>query len=335
MKKLLASLLAALTVVLMFSGCGAEEPSSSASEPSSQNGNTRAVTPDEESYRFGYSAVTMNNPFFVYIENVMREIIESNGDELITTDPQQDTSKQISQVEDLVTQGIDVLMLCPVDSEGIRPALEAANAAGVVIINFDNNVSDTELVDCILVSNNVNAGYVVGQKVLEDFPEGANIAILHNPTAQSSIDRVTGFRNAIAEAGNASDYIEVAEQDGKASTQDSLPVAENILQANPDLDLFFCINDASAIGAVAALKATDKTGDVLVYGIDGAPEGKNAINDGEMAATGAQSPKSIAEASVDTAYKILAGQEVEHEILVDTFLIDDTNVSQYGLDSWQ
>lgn len=336
MKKWCAIILAVLFVVSMFAGCAEkEESSSSAPGESSSQISSGEGAPSEGPYKFGYTAITLNNPFFGYIEGIMRGIIEGKGDELVSADPQQDVSKQISQIEDMVTQGIDVLMLNPVDSEGVRPGLDACKKAKIPVVNFDNDVADTELVDCILVSNNENAGYIVGKKVTEDFPDGATIAILHSPTAQSCIDRVAGFRKAIAEAAKPDAYKEVAEQDGKGSTQDSLPLAENILQGNPDLDLFFCINDPSAVGAVAALKAANKVGQVKVYGIDGAPEGKTAVKNGEMVATGAQSPKSIAEQSVDAAYKLLSGESVEHKILVDTFLIDGSNVDQYGTDSWQ
>ncbi|MBC8570449.1 sugar ABC transporter substrate-binding protein [Zongyangia hominis] len=337
MKKLLALVLAVLMVVTIFAGCAAKEESSSSQSSSTPAGDSSSTGGDskEGPYKFGYTPATMNNPFFTYIEGVMRKIVEDKGDEMVTTDPQFDVSKQISQIEDMVTQGIDVLMLNPVDSEGVRPGLDAAKKANVIIVNFDNDVADKDMVDCILVSNNENAGYVVGQKVVKDFPDGAKIAILHQPTAQACIDRVAGFRRAISEAANKDAYKEVAEQNGGGSTQDSLAPAENILQGNPDLDLFFCINDPSAVGAVAALKAANKVGDIKVYGIDGAPEGKAAIKAGEMVATGAQSPKAIAEDSIEVAYKLLAGETVEHKILVDTFLIDGSNVDQYGTDSWQ
>ncbi|MBC8571221.1 sugar ABC transporter substrate-binding protein [Zongyangia hominis] len=335
MKKLLALILAAFLIVTVFAGCAPKETPSSSAPGSSAGPSNAGDSGKKGPYKFGYTAITLNNPFFGYIEGIMRGVIEGNGDELVSADPQQDVSKQISQIEDMVTQGIDVLMLNPVDSEGVRPGLDACKKANILVVNFDNDVADTDLVNCILVSNNENAGYIVGKKVVEDFPDGATIAILHSPTAQSCIDRVAGFRKAIAESASPDAYKEVAEQDGKGSTQDSLPLAENILQGNPNLDLFFCINDPSAVGAVAALKAANKVGIVKVYGIDGAPEGKAAVKNGEMVATGAQSPKSIAEQSVEVAYKLLAGETVEHKILVETFLIDSSNVGQYGTDSWQ
>ncbi|WP_392391667.1 sugar ABC transporter substrate-binding protein [Zongyangia hominis] len=323
-------------VVTIFAGCAAKEESSSSQSSSTPAGDSSSTGGDakEGPYTFGYSAMTLNNPFFVYIGDTAKAVVEGKGDKFVSADPQFDQSRQISQIEDMVTQGIDVLLLNPVDNKGIRPALDACQKANIPIVNFDADVYDTDMVESILVSNNKQAGYLVGQKVVKDFPDGTKLAILDSPTAKSTLDRVAGFMQALEEAGKDK-YPVVYQQDGKGSTQDSLPLAENCLQANPDVGAFFAGNDPSAMGAVAALEAAGKVGEIKVYGIDGSPEGKTAIKKGQMHGTGAQSPKAIAEQSVEVAYKILAGETVEKNILVDVFLIDDTNVDQYGTDSWQ
>ena len=342
MKKLLALVLAVLMVVAVFAGCASSNGSSSTADDQSSSaasGDDATSGDDAASegpYKFGYAPPTMNNPFFVYIEGVMKDSLHE-GDELVTIDPQQDNARQVAGVEDLCTQGCDVVLLCPFDSEGIRPALDACKEAGVHVVNFDTDVTDEDLVDVILVSDNVNAGYVMGQRLVEDFPDGAQIAILNSPTGQATRDREQGFRNAIEEAGGEdAGYVIVATQDGRGETQSALAPAENILQANPDVDAFFAINDPSAMGVVAALEAQGKAGEVHVYGVDGAPEGKQAMKEGTMHGSGAQSPKGLAEGSVELGYKILAGEDVgEHKQYVETFAITPDNVDEYGVDSWQ
>ncbi|NLL49164.1 MAG: sugar ABC transporter substrate-binding protein [Firmicutes bacterium] len=283
-------------------------------------------------YKFGYTCMTMNNPFFVTIENSIREAVEANGDTLITLDTRQDMATQIQQIEDMINQGIDLLFLCPVDSQGIRPALDMLKAAGIPVVNFDTDVADKDLVNTILVSNNWNAGYVVGLDVVEKFPNGAKIAILDAPYAEACVQRVDGFMEGL---GDTNKYKIVAQQNGKGDIGESLPIAEAMLQANPDLDVFFAINDPSALGALSAVKSAGLTHQVLIYGVDGAPEAKDSIKEGGMTATGAQSPINIGKQCVEVAYQILAGQEVEKEIKVPTFLIDASNVDQYGTDGWQ
>ena len=339
MKKLLALVLAVLMVVTVFAGCASSDGSSSTADDQSSSAATNddATSGDDTAsdgpYKFGYCAMTMNNPFFVYISDTAQAIVEGNGDEYVTTDPQMDQAKQIAGVEDMVTQGIDVLLLNPVDTKGVRPALDACQEAGVPIVNFDADVYDTDMVASILVSNNYKAGQVVGERVAQDFPDGCTIAIFDSPTAKSTLDRVQGFTDALNESGI--DYKVVYQQDGKGDTQVTLGLAENCLQANPDVDVMFAGNDPSAMGCVAACEAAGKIGEVYIYGVDGSPEGKQAIKEGKMHGTGAQSPKSIAEQSVEVAYKILADEEVEHDIAVDVFLISPDNVDEYGVDSWQ
>jgi ribose transport system substrate-binding protein len=283
-------------------------------------------------YKFGFTCMTMNNPFFITIENTIRKQVEANGDTLITLDTRQDMATQISQIEDMINQGIDLLFLCPVDSQGIRPSLDMLKAAGIPVVNFDTDVADKDLVNSVLVSNNYYAGYVVGEDVVKRFPNGAKIAILDAPYAEACVQRVQGFMDAL---GDTNKYKIVAQQNGKGDIGESLPIAESILQANPDLNVFFCINDPSALGALSAVKSAGMLKKVSVYGVDGAPEAKASIKEGEMVATGAQSPVNIALQSVEVAYKILAGETVEKEIKVPTFLIDASNVDQFGTEGWQ
>jgi len=135
--------------------------------------------------------------------------------------------------------------------------------------------------------------------------------------------------------GGDDKYQIVAQQNGKGDIGESLPIAEAILQANPDLDVFFAINDPSALGALSAVKSAGLLNQVTIYGVDGAPDAKASIKEGGLTATGAQSPINIGLQSLEVAYRILAGEEVEKEIKVPTFLIDASNVDEYGTEGWQ
>lgn len=290
----------------------------------------------EESYVFGYTSMTQNNPFFITIEETMREKIEANGDKLITTDPAMDVSLQINQIEDMISQGIDAIFLNPVDWEGIRPALEMLDNAGVKIINYDTEVADMEFVTSYVGSDNYNAGYVVGQDVVEKFPNGAKVIIVESVEINSIRTRVKGFEDAISE----SDNIEVvARQDGRGDLQTSMEVTEDLLIANQDVDVIFGGNDPTALGALAAAQAQGYSGgdSLFIYGVDGSPDLKGELVKGDslIAGTGAQSPINIAKTSVDVAYQILNGEDYEENIPVDTFLISEENIEEFDPDSWQ
>ncbi|WP_297276430.1 sugar ABC transporter substrate-binding protein [uncultured Brachyspira sp.] len=282
--------------------------------------------------KFGYTAMTMNNPFFLTISESIKSELEKNGDTLIVLDPQLDQAKQISQVEDMIAQGIELLFLNPVDWQGVKPALDAAKAAGIPIVNFDADVYDTDLVDAIVISDNYQAGYLCGEDLAKRMPNGGKLAIIEHAVAKSVLDRIRGFYDGLGAVSNKFEL--VSRQDGLGQLEITLPIAENILQANPDVQVFFGGNDPIALGIVAALKAANKTG-VLVYGVDGSPEIKASIKNGEATATGAQSPINIGKKSVEVAYKILNKEPIEKNISVETALIDQSNVDQYGIDGWQ
>ncbi len=291
------------------------------------------VAAEKESYKFGFTSATMNNPFFTTIESTIREAVEKNGDTLVALDPKSDIATQISQLEDMINQGVDLVFLCPIDSEGIQPALDMLKEAGIPVVNYDTDVTDPESVETIIVSNNEYAGEVVGQALAEKFPEGGKIAILDAPYAEACVQRVNGFFKGL---GDLKDKFEVvAQQNGKGDIGESLPIAESILQANPDLDAFFCINDPSALGALSAVQGSGLEAQVAVYGVDGSPDAKKSIKEGGLTGTGAQSPVNIAQKAVEAAYQILNGDQVEKLIKVPTFLIDSENVDEYGVDGWQ
>lgn len=115
----------------------------------------------------------------------------------------------------------------------------------------------------------------------------------------------------------------------------SLTLAEDILQSNPNVKAILGINDPMALGAVQALAAHPEMSDVLVYGVDGSPDGKQAIKDGTMTGTGAQSPDEIGHKAAKAALDVIDGKEIEKNIVVDTFLITKDNVDEYGTDGWQ
>lgn len=338
MKKYIALLIAVAMLVSLAACSGSDTtttttaaPAETTTEAAGGEETTTEAAGGDEQYTFGYTCMTMNNPFFIILEKSIRDKVEANGDTLITTDPAMDVTKQINQVEDMITQGIDAIFLNPVDWEGIRPALEALKAEEIPVINFDTEVKDMEFVTAYVGSDNKNAGFVCGEDLVKRFPEGGKIVVLDSPTMNSINDRITGFMEAI----EGKNFEIVAQQDAKGDLQTSLEITEDILQANPEILAIMGGNDPTALGALAACKAADMT-DVLIYGVDGSPEAKAEIaTGGQFAGSGAQSPISIGEMSVDVAYQVLKGESYEERTPVPTFLINADNVDQYGTDGWQ
>ena len=248
-------------------------------------------------------------------------LCDEAGYEYTCFDPDYDLNTQLSQLSDAANQGFDAVFVIPVDSAGIRQGLQELNDAGVKVINVDTAVieEDRDLVETVIGTNAYQAGTLVGQQMAEDYPDGAQIAILDFPSNESCVDRVNGFMDGLGD--NADKFDIVAQQDGQAALDESLGLAEDIIQANPDLEAFFCINDPSALGAVAAIQAANMTGKIGVYSIDASPDGKEALLDGSFTAVACQVPLGIAETAVESAVTLLDGGTVEPEIWLDSHLV--------------
>ena len=290
------------------------------------------MTASAEGLKIGYTCMDGTNPFFVTIENRVREMVEEQGDELISVDPANDVTLQITQVEDLIVQGIDAMLMNPAEAEGILPALDALKAEEIPIIGFDTEVADMSYLVSYAGSDNYNAGKVCGEDLVAKCPDGGKIIVLDSPTMNSVVDRTNGFLDAIDGHG----FEIVAQQDAKGNLEVAMGIAEDLLQANGDVVAIFGGNDPTALGALAAANAAGIT-DCKIYGVDGSPDIKAELASGEslIEGTGAQSPVTIAETIVDVMYKSLAGEEVEDRYPVETFLITADNVEEYGVDGWQ
>ncbi|MGD1819796.1 MAG: sugar ABC transporter substrate-binding protein [Pleomorphochaeta sp.] len=290
--------------------------------------------PEEKTgYKYGFTCMDQSNPFFVLIEQTIRDEVEAKGDTLISVDPANDVTRQIQQIEDLIAQDIDGIFLNPAEAEGIIPALDQLKAAGIPIVNFDTEVADMSYVATYAGSDNYNAGKVCGEDLVKKIPGGGDIIVLDSPTMNSVVDRTNGFIDAIEGKG----FNIVAQQDAKGNLQRSMNISEDLLQAHPDVVAIFGGNDPTALGALAAANAAGIT-DCLIYGVDGSPDIKSEIARGAdslIEGSGAQSPINIATTSVDLMYKIMNGESVDSRYPVPTFLITIDNVDDFGTDGWQ
>ena len=118
-------------------------------------------------FKFCASFPSMANPFYSVVNHAIKTAVQANGDSLVTLDPGGDQATQITQIEDMISEGIDVMILAPVDPAGIRPALEALQAADVPVINTAVRVQDEALADCMVVSDADAAGTLCAGDVLE------------------------------------------------------------------------------------------------------------------------------------------------------------------------
>jgi len=228
--------------------------------------NILSCTAMAEGQLIGYTCMDGTNPFFVALEGAVREVVEANGDELISLDPQNSNEKQIAQIEDLISRGIEAIFVNPVDKDGIIAALDKLKEAEIPMFGFDAEVGDLSYLVSYAGSDNYNAGYVCGVDLAEKLPEGGPIIVLDSPTMQSCVDRIDGFMAAIEGKG----FEIVAQIDSMGNQELGNKNATDALTAHPEAVAIMGGNDPTALGAYAAAEAA--ASDCLIYGVDGSPD---------------------------------------------------------------
>ena len=282
-----------------------------------------------EGNKIGYTCRDGTNPFFVTLEASIREVVEAHGDELVSLDPQNSNEKQISQIEDLISQGIVAMFVNPVDRDGIIAGLDKLKEAGIPMFGFDTEVADMSYLVSYAGSDNYNAGFVCGEDLVAKCPDGGNIIVLDSPTMQSVVDRTDGFLAAIEGKG----FTVVSQIDCMGNQEQGNLNGTDALTAHPDAVAIFGGNDPTALGAYAAAEAAGSK--ALIYGVDGSPDIKALIAEGKVTGTGAQSPMSIGKTIAEVYYKVEAGETVEARYPIPTFMINADNVAEFGTDGWQ
>ena len=304
MKKVWFSLLTALLVVGLIAGC------------SSQSGLEQQEEKQDDGVTIGFSISTLNNPFFVTLKEGAEKAAKEAGAELIVVDAQDDSAKQLNDVEDLIQKKVDILLINPTDSHAVSSAVESANQAGIPVITVDREAEGGETVAHI-ASDNVSGGKMAGEYILEQLGGKGNIVELEGiPGTSAARDRGKGFHEAVD--GKPGVKV-VASQPADFNRAKGLNVMENILQSHKDIQAVFAHNDEMALGALEAIKAAKK--EILVVGFDAIEDAVKAVEKGDMAATIAQKPEEMGRIAAEVAVKAAKGEKVEKFYPVELELI--------------
>ena len=317
MYKLIMALLA-LSAALLIAGYSVLRPDISANQK-------------EGSRLIGASYMTMNNEFYEILNEQISHRVEAEGDRLILRNPALSVSRQVEQIGKMLDEGISVLILTPVDSDGLTDILKKARQQGVKIIVVDSNVSDEQLVDCTIVWDNYRAGCLLGDYLVQN-KENSKVVILTHEAATSGRERVQGFLDTIG----GHEGIEVVEKvPCEGQLEVAMPQMEKLIEQGKEFDSVFCLNDPSSLGAAAALETKGLLDKVDIYGIDASPDAKQLIYEGKMRASVAQFPSRIGEEAANAIYDLLDGKEVKSYISVPVELVTKENVEYYNVDRWQ
>lgn len=320
MKKLIVALLVCL---MAFVSCTAKkEAAPVATAPAA----TQAAAPvaTEPKLKIGMSFQELDNLYFVVMREALEEACASMNAEVVVTDARHDVSKQISDIEDMVQNGIDILLINPTDSVGVQGAVETAKKAGVIVVAVDAQANGP--IDSFVGSKNYDAGFMAGDALAKELGNKGKVAILDGIPVVPILQRVEGFRASMKQYPE----IQIVDvQNGKQERSFALDVTENMIQAHPDLSGIFSVNDGGSMGALAAIEGSGKK--IALVSVDGNPEAVEAIlKGGAFKATSAQFPRDQVRIAIGIAMAKYWGAHVPAAIPVDVVLLDKTTATGFS-----
>jgi ribose transport system substrate-binding protein len=276
---------------------------------------------------------TLNHPFFVDMRRGAQEAADRLGVQLLVQAAEReiDVEKQMQIVENLIQAGVDVLCITPSGSREIISALVKARDANVPIVVVDTRIDAKAAADAgvqpvtFIGSDNYEGGKLAGEYAATITGGNARIGILEGiPGHETGDSRLRGFRDAIAAHPGMTI---LASQPANWERDQGFNVFQNMLQANPAIDTVFAASDLMALGAIEAIAAAGKTGQIRVIGVDALEDAKKAILAGAMEASVAQFPYEMGREAVESAARLLKGETVPPEIMVKLEMVTRSSLA--------
>ncbi len=272
----------------------------------------------------GVSFQEMNNPYFVTMKNAITDAARTIGAKLIVSDAHHDVSKQVSDIEDMVQQGAQLIIINPTDSAGVANVVQSVHDKHIPIVSVDAQASGP--IDGFVGSKNYDAGVLACTKLGDTIKTG-NVGIIDGIPVVPILERVKGCKAALAKFPGIKI---VSTQNGRQERDQALTVTENMLQANPDLKGIFSVNDNGSLGALSAIESSGK--DVKLVSVDGAPDAVAAIAKpgSKFIATAAQFPREEIRMALAMALAKLWGAKIPAVTPVDVALVDAQNAKTFS-----
>lgn len=312
-KRMLLILGLVLVAALIMSGCGPSKPK-------------------DKEITIGFVGMTLNNEFHVAVANGAKlkakelnvKIDVQAGDQHASADA------QLQIIENFIENNVDGLIIVPSAPEGLLAALNKAKAKGIPVINLDTAINAQVIEEAGIKvpfygTNNYEGAKMAGKYVAENFAKGTKTAILTGIEGhKNAADRLNGFKD-----GAGDTIVVVAEQTANWEVDQGYTAAQNIIQANPDLQLFFCSNDNMGIGALRAVQEAKLKDQIQIIGFDAVSAALDLVESGEFLLTVAQYPGKMGEYGVENLVKVIRGEEIPQEIDTGTELVTKANLAKF------
>lgn len=325
LKKIIAITAAAAMAALTIAGCGAvtTKGPGTDSKPASGSANSK-----EAKLKIGFSNCSQDTPFFANMTPIIQDYAKEKGITVVSLNADNDIAKQNKDIQDLISQGINILIINPVNEDGPSAGIKACQTANIPVITVDKNVKEGNT--AWVGRDNKEMGKLVGEELIKllggDNAKGTVLEIQGTAGSTTMMNRRDGFHEALKKAPNLK-IVQSAYCDYDRSK--AIPATQDLLQANKDVVAIFGHNDDMALGAAQVCQEQGLT-NIKVCGVDGLMEAVLQIQSGKYACTASNDPVLLGQTAVDTAIKVFSGKTVDKFVDAGTVVIDSDNVSKYA-----
>jgi ribose transport system substrate-binding protein len=324
----LAALLTAGMLALSLTACSSDSNEGGAAETggAETGGEETSASGD---YTVGIANFTLGGPNFSGMDKAIQAQAEEKGVETISTDATDDAAQLASNVEDLISRGVDAVIVSGGPLESAPAVLNSLSEAGIPVVLVDRKFQTGEYTSWIGPDNEA-IGVQNGEFLAETLPDGGKVAIIKGGPADNSIGlaRTDGVKSVL-EANDAFTLVE-APDFGNWSSDGGIAVMENLLASNSDLVAVACENDAMCLGAQRAIENAGLTDQIVIAGVDGQLEALEAIAaDGNYIVTGLNDANEIGRLGLDRVLEILDGGDVEKDTVVESPQITKDNAQEF------
>jgi len=322
-KRLLGVLLAAVMVVAM--GCGSPSSSSDADQSSGETAGESAGEDSGGKIKIGFSSKTNSDTFVKAIADAAQAEADAQGAELVMADAEGDVNKQISDVETMIAQQVDVIIVIPQDVEGSAPVVSMANEAGIPIVVCNGDIADTDYTAFVGCTDQ-ESGEILGTWFNDNLEKGSKICIIEGPMGQSGqVGRYAGFE----EVGMLDNFEVLSVQTANWKRDEAMALTEDWLTTYGDeLKGIVCENDDMALGALSACKAAGRD-DIVIGGVDGLADAVEAVQKGEQGVSVLQDSKGQGAGSIEVAMQIVKGEDYEKDTRIPFRAITKDNAKAF------
>lgn len=281
----------------------------------------------EEVQKIGLAVANLQADYFNQIKLGVEAYATEKGIEVITVDAKNDGATQVSQVQDLLAQGIDAFIYIPAGAAAATVPARLAKAEGIPVVNVDRN-AEGEPGDTFIATDNAASAYEVCKYIIDQAGGEGKMLMIHGQKGTTpEVERTKGCMKAIEE--NPGVEVVGEQWSNQWSQDEGLNITQNLLQAHPDTSIIFAQSDAMALGAAQAIKVSQMQQRIYLGGFDGDTTALPILAQGGFDATATQQVRGIGRLAVDSAIKLAAGEELPAEQLLPGYLTTPENAPEY------